>query len=182
MAVAVLGPEALERFPVARFGGYQTVDRKEIESLRTIRQLINNYRKEARPKTPLNLGVFGPPGSGKSYVVIEIAKAVLNIKNEDVLLFNLSQFSEVADLFGAFHQVRDKVLSGVTPLVFWDEFDSQGYRWLQYMLAPMEDGEFQEGQVTHKIGKSIFMFAGATSYTYEKFGPLNPDHLSLIHI
>ncbi len=175
LAVAVLGPEALERFPVARFGGYQTVDRKEIESLRTIRQLINNYRKEARPKTPLNLGVFGPPGSGKSYVVIEIAKAVLNIKNEDVLLFNLSQFSEVADLFGAFHQVRDKVLSGVTPLVFWDEFDSQGYRWLQYMLAPMEDGEFQEGQITHKIGKSIFVFAGATSATYAKFGPRNPD-------
>ena len=177
LAVAVLGPEALERFPVAKFGGYQTVDRREIESLRTIRQLINNYRNEERPKTPLNLGVFGPPGSGKSYIVIQIAKAVLGIKDEDVLLFNLSQFSETAELFGAFHQVRDKVLSGVTPLVFWDEFDSRAYKWLQYLLAPMEDGAFQDGQITHLIGKSIFVFAGATSATYDKFGPCNPDQL-----
>lgn len=174
MAVAVLGPEALERFPVAQFGSYQTVDRMEIESLRTIRQLILNYKNGGKQKTPLNLGVFGPPGSGKSYIVIEIAKAV-GIKDEDVKIFNLSQFSDPADLFGAFHQVRDMILRGTTPLIFWDEFDAQGYRWLQYLLAPMEDGEFQDGQITHPIGKCIFVFAGATSSTFDKFGPVNPD-------
>ena len=172
LAVAVLGPEALERFPVARFGNYQTVDRKEIESLRTIRQLIANYMKQDRPKTPLNLGVFGPPGSGKSFIVIEIAKEVLQLREEDVLLFNLSQFSEPSDLLAAFHQVRDKVLRGETTVAFWDEFDSQKYRWLQYLLAPMEDGFFQEGQIKHPIGKCVFFFAGATSATYEQFGPM----------
>lgn len=177
LAVAVLGSEALERFPVAKFGNYQTVDRKEIESLRTIRQLINSYMKVERPKTPLNLGVFGPPGSGKSFIVLEIAKAV-GIKEDDIEIFNLSQFSEVADLYGAFHQVRDKILKGSTPLVFWDEFDAREYKWLQYLLAPMEDGEFQDGQITHPIGKCIFVFAGATSATYDKFGPCNPDLLS----
>lgn len=178
MAVAVLGPEALERFPVAQIGTYQTVDRKEVESLRTIRQLITNYTKVEKQKTPLSLGVFGPPGSGKSYIVIEIAKAVLDIKDEkDVLLFNLSQFSSAADLFGAFHQIRDSILRGETPLVFWDEFDAQGYRWLQYLLAPMEDGAFQDGQITHPIGKCIFVFAGATSATFDKFGPCNPDQI-----
>ncbi len=176
LAVAVLGPEALERFPVAQFGKYQTVDRKEIESLRTIRQLINGYLKEDHPKTPLNLGVFGPPGSGKSYIVVQIAKA-LNIPKEDVLLFNLSQFKDAGDICGAFHQIRDRVLKGATPFVFWDEFDSQGYRWLQYLLAPMEDGEFQDGQLTHPLGKCIFAFAGATSATFEKFGPVNPGLL-----
>jgi hypothetical protein len=173
MAVAVLGPEALERFPVAQFGDYQTVDRKEIESLRTIRQLILNYKNGGKQKTPLNLGVFGPPGSGKSFIVIEIAKAV-GIKEENVKIFNLSQFSDASDLFGAFHQVRDMVLKGTTPLIFWDEFDAQGYRWLQYLLAPMED-EVQDGQITHPIGKCIFVFAGATSSTYDKFGPVDPD-------
>jgi len=177
MAVAVLGPEALERFPVARFGNYQTVDRNEIESLRTIRQLIRNYTKVERQKTPLNLGVFGPPGSGKSFIVIEIAKAA-GIKEEDVLVFNLSQFGTVTDLYGAFHQVRDKILKGSTPLVLWDEFDSREYMWLQYLLAPMEDGEFQDGQITHPIGKCIFVFAGATSATYDKFGPCNATLLS----
>lgn len=175
-AVAVLGLEALERFPVAQFGKYQTVDRKEVESLRTIRQLINNYLKMTRPENPLNFGVFGPPGSGKSYIVKQIAKAV-KIAKEDVLLFNLSQFKDANDICGAFHQIRDKVLKGTTPFVFWDEFDSQGYRWLQYLLAPMEDGEFQEGQITHPIGKCIFAFAGATSSTFEQFGPINPSIL-----
>ncbi len=178
MAVAVLGPEALERFPVAKFGGLQTVDRKEIESLRTIRKLIDAYGKEERPKTPLNLGVFGPPGAGKSFGVTQIAKAILKLKDEDILTFNLSQFSEANELIGAFHQVRDKVLSGVTPLVFWDEFDSREYKWLQYLLAPMQDGAFQDGQVTHLIGKCIFVFAGATCFTYDTFGPLSLRHFS----
>jgi hypothetical protein len=177
LAVAVLGPEALERFPVAQFGSYLTVDRKEIESLRTIRQLVMNYVNGGRQTKPLSLGVFGPPGSGKSYIVLDIAKAV-GIQRKDVKVFNLSQFKDPADLFGAFHQVRDMVLKGTTPLIFWDEFDAQGYRWLQYLLAPMEDGEFQDGQVTHPIGKCIFVFAGATSATFDKFGPVNPDQLT----
>ena len=176
LAVAVLGPEALERFPVAQFGNYQTVDRKEIESLRTIRQLITAYVKDKRPRAPLNLGVFGPPGSGKSYIVYQIAKAA-NIPKNDVLLFNLSQFKDSTDICGALHQVRDKVLKGVTPIVFWDEFDSGGYKWLQFLLAPMEDGEFQDGQITHPLGNCIFAFAGATASTFAEFGPINPSKL-----
>jgi hypothetical protein len=176
LAVAALGPEALERFPVAQFGKYQTVDRKEIESLRTIRQLIVNYVKDKRPKAPLNLGIFGPPGSGKSYIVWQIANAA-NIPKNDVLLFNLSQFKDSAEICGALHRVRDKVLKGGTPFVFWDEFDSGGYKWLQFLLAPMEDGEFQDGQITHPLGNCIFAFAGATASAFGEFGPINPNKL-----
>ncbi|TAK13407.1 MAG: hypothetical protein EPO35_10400, partial [Acidobacteria bacterium] len=57
------------------------------------------------------------------------------------------------------------------PVVFWDEFDSRSYWWLQFLLAPMQDGRFQEGQITHPIGRCVFVFAGATSYTFENFGP-----------
>ncbi len=85
--------------------------------------------------------------------------------------FNLSQFKDSADLIGAFHQVRDRVLQGFVPVVFWDEFDSGNYKWLQYLLAPMQDGKFQEGQITHPIGKCVFIFAGATSATFDSFGP-----------
>lgn len=87
------------------------------------------------------------------------------------LEFNLSQFANADDLIGAFHQIRDKVLQCRLPVVFFDEFDSQSYRWLQFLLAPMQDGKFQEGQVTHPIGKCVFIFAGGTSWTYETFGP-----------
>lgn len=170
LAVAVLGPNALERFPVARIGALLTVDRSEIESLRSLRNLISNYQAGRVQSKPLSIGVFGPPGAGKSFGVEEISKAVLGEKVE-LRTFNLSQFSNPTDLIGAFHQVRDRVLTGVTPVVFWDEFDSQDYRWLQYLLAPMQDGAFQDGQIHHPIGKCIFIFAGATSPTFEHFGP-----------
>jgi RyR domain/ATPase family associated with various cellular activities (AAA) len=174
-AAAILGPEALERFPVARFGDLLTVDRQEIENLRILQGVIRDYERSAgRDARPLNLGVFGPPGAGKSFGVKEIAKAVLGEK-VPFLTFNLSQFSNPDHLNGALHQVRDKVLAGTTPVVFWDEFDSESYRWLQYLLAPMNDGVFLEGQITHPVGKCIFIFAGATSYSFETFGPINPD-------
>jgi len=70
--------------------------------------------------------------------------------------------------------VRDIGLSGAVPLVFWDEFDTpfegNALGWLRYFLAPMQDGSFQEGQITHPIGKAIFVFAGGTSHRMEAFG------------
>ena len=173
-ATAISGAGALGGFPVARFGLLQTVDRHEIESLRTLRQLIVDYEHGGRQEKPLNLGVFGPPGAGKSFGIKQIAKAVLG-KEVPFLTFNLSQFSSPDEINGALHQVRDKALTGATPVVFWDEFDSQAYRWLQFLLAPMQDGAFQEGPLTHLIGKSVFIFAGATSSTWQDFGPIHPQ-------
>ena len=144
------------------------MDRGDIEALRSIRQLMLCYKAEQKPKTPLSIAVFGAPGSGKSFGLKQIAESVFH---EKALEFNLSQFKGPEELYGAYHQVRDKVLAGVTPVVFWDEFDSRKLMWLQYLLAPMQDGVFQEGQLTHSIGKCVFVFAGGTSYDYRHFGP-----------
>lgn len=168
--VARLGPDALTDIPYQRFGKLFTVDRSEIEGLRNLQRMIRRYEQGGASQTPMSVAVFGSPGSGKSFGVKQIARAVLH-GDAALLTFNLSQFEGPADLIGALHQVRDAALSGHTPLVFWDEFDSDGYKWLQYLLAPMQDGQFQEGQITHPIGKSIFVFAGGTSYDYENFGP-----------
>lgn len=163
---------ALPGVPVRRFGGLVTVDRREIEALNSISCLVGEYCR--RPsKRPLSIAVFGPPGSGKSFAIKQIANSVLPGEIGD-LTFNLSQFDDPADLLDAFHQVRDKALTGKLPLVFWDEFDTslqdQPVGWLRYFLAPMQDGEFQEGQLVHPIGRSIFVFAGGTSHSIEAFG------------
>ena len=169
--VALFGPKALvDQVPYARFGKLLLVDRAEIESLRGLERLVRAYERDPRPKKPLSIAVFGAPGSGKSFSVKQVAKTVLG-KDVPVLVFNLSQFSDPGELIGAFHQVRDKVLEGITPVVFWDEFDSREYMWLQYLLAPMQDGAFQEGQITHPIGKCVFVFAGGTSYDFANFSP-----------
>lgn len=168
--VALFGFKALSNIPYARFNNLLTVDRQEIESLRGLQRLLKDFDENKRPSRPLSIAVFGPPGSGKSFSIKQIAKSVLG-KDIPFLEFNLSQFDDPDDLIGLFHQVRDKVLEGGIPLIFWDEFDSKGHMWLQYLLAPMQDGKFQEGQISHSIGKCGFVFAGGTSYTMENFAP-----------
>lgn len=162
---------ALSEVPVGRYGKLVTVDRKEVEALNCIGGLIREYLQQPQ-KTPLSIAVFGPPGSGKSFAVKQVANWV-QPGEFDTLTFNISQLGGPGDLLDAFHQVRDRVLSGKTPLVFWDEFDTtlneRPLGWLRCFLAPMQDGEFQEGQVIHPIGKSIFVFAGGTSYSMEAF-------------
>ena len=162
---------ALQFIPMAQFGKLVTVDKTEIESYRSIKNLMLEYISTKNTVRPLSIAVFGTPGSGKSFGVLEIATNIaksLIVKID----FNLSQFRGVTDLINAFHKVRDIVLEGKIPLVFFDEFDSyfEGkLGWLKYFLAPMQDGVFRAGDSIHPIGKAIFVFAGGTSSTFASF-------------
>jgi hypothetical protein len=163
------GSRAYRRLPHAQFGKFITAERIEIELLRGIRARMRTYREVAKAgEKPLSIGVFGPPGAGKSFAVREIAQEIFG-KNA-WLEFNLSQFEDRADLNGALQLVRDKVLEGVIPVAFWDEFDSHEFAWLKYLLAPMQDGRFQDGQIRYAVGGSVFIFAGGTSRSFSEFG------------
>ena len=173
MQIVLEGPEAaLQGVPWGQFGNLLTVDRQEIESYRSIRNLVAEYAGQKQVSRPLSIAVFGTPGSGKSFGVTEMAKSLLPGQIETIT-FNLSQFDSVDDLISALHQVRDIGLSGKIPLVFWDEFDTSlgetPLGWLRYFLAPMQDGKFQEGQISHPIGRAIFVFAGGTSSSMSEF-------------
>lgn len=168
------GPEAaLQGVPLGRFGFLLTVDRREIEAFRSIRSLVAEYCSHLPQKRPLSIAVFGPPGSGKSFGVTQVASSLFPGRIQ-VLEFNLSQFDDIEALWDALHQVRDVGLGGKIPLVFWDEFDTplagRPLGWLRYFLAPMQDGRFQHGQITHPIGSAIFVFAGGTSPSLNLFG------------
>ena len=158
--------------PVGKFEILKTIDRTEIESYQSIRNLMKEYLKRDNPGAPLCIGVFGPPGSGKSFGVVQLANSI-DKKKIQKIEFNVSQFESVNNLIDAFHKVRDIVLEGKVPLVFFDEFDSsfEGNKLglLKYFLAPMNDGEFKHGETIHPIGKSIFVFAGGTSDTFQEF-------------
>ncbi len=162
----------LDKVPSARFGDLKTVDRREIESLRSIQNLIREYLDQPQQKRPLSLAVFGPPGAGKSFAVTQVARSIHPGRIESVEL-NLSQWSSPDDLIKALHQVRDVVLKGKVPLVFFDEFDAkyqtEDLGWLKYFLEPMQDGRFKEGESTHPIGRAIFVFAGGTSTSLQGF-------------
>ncbi len=166
--VARFGEAALEHIPYGRFKDLYTVDRIEMNSYFGLRKLMMDYIGKKKAKKPMSIGVFGPPGSGKSFGIKQIARGILG-EDVPILTFNLSQFSEPEMIIGALHQVRDQVLKGEVPVVFWDEFDSKQNYWLKFMLAPMNDGEFLESQVTHPVGKCIFIFAGGTSDSLQEF-------------
>lgn len=161
----------LKSIPIAQFGNLQTVDRTEIESYRSIKNLMWEYISTKNTVRPLSIAVFGTPGSGKSFGVSEIADSIAPELVEK-LNFNLSQFRTPLDLINAFHKVRDFSLKGKIPLIFFDEFDSSfegKLGWLKYFLAPMQDGIFREGDSIHPIGKAIFVFAGGTNSTFKEF-------------
>jgi hypothetical protein len=176
--IVVEGPQkALKDIPLGKFGHLLTVDRHEIESYRSFRSLVDEYIQGGKHKRPLNIAVFGAPGSGKSFGVIQVASSLLPGQIQ-VLEFNLSQMKNADGIISALHQVRDVNLSNKIPLVFWDEFDSvfdgRPLGWLRYFLAPMQDGAFTEGQLVHSIGKVIFVFAGGTSHRFEDFQNVLP--------
>ncbi|WP_224733634.1 hypothetical protein [Streptomyces sp. PSKA30] len=168
--VARSGKEHLTHVPIGRFEDFFSVDRRESEGLRSIQNLIAEYFDDSDKKKPRSIAAFGAPGDGKSFAVTQVARS---LGAKEALTFNLSQFESPRDLIGALHQVRDSCLAGDVPLVFWDEFDttlgSVDLGWLHFFLAPMQDGKFQEEQITHHVGRCIFVFAGGTSKNYEEF-------------
>lgn len=165
--IAKHGPDqALQGVPTGKFGKLLTADRREVEGLNSIRALLDSYCR-APLGNPLSIAVFGPPGSGKSFAVKQVA-ALIDVGDRiDECTFNLSQLNDPAQLVDALHQVRDVGLRSKIPLVFWDEFDTSldaaKLGWLRYFLAPMQDGAFQDKQITHHIGHAIFVFAGGTA-------------------
>lgn len=168
---------SLKGVPVGQFSHLRTVDRAEIESFRSIQNLMREYMAKPAPGRPLSIAVFGPPGSGKSFGVKQVARSIVPGRVEAVE-FNVSQFESSTDLISALHRVRDHALEGTVPLVFFDEFDSHyegRLGWLKYFLAPMQDGSFRDGDSIHPIGKAIFVFAGGTCARFEDFSAESAD-------
>ena len=182
--LALGGPESLPPgVPVENVGNWSSVDRREIETLRGVGHVIDEYVKLYRGggnvQRPLSVAVFGPPGAGKSFAVKEtIGQKVAG--GVRTLEFNLSQFENADELAPAFHQVRDAALEQQLPLVFWDEFDTplagRDLGWLRHFLAPMQDGKFREGGRFHPLGPALFVFAGGTASSFTEFVQVHDAH------
>lgn len=163
------------QFPFAEFGRLMVVERREIEGLRSIRNLFHEYVHRPDRRRPLSVAVFGPPGSGKSFGVKQLAEQVVSggQLQPKMYTFNLAQLNSFEQLTEQLLQVRDASLENALPVVFFDEFDAEFENkplgWLKYFLAPMQDGVFQHRGRTLGIGKAVFVFAGGIAPSHGRF-------------
>ena len=168
--------------PVLEFGKLVVIERDEIESLRSIRNLMKSYQEgRTLQDRPMSIAVFGAPGSGKSFAVKQIAADINSSIAEgsrslEIVECNVAQFREVEDLGNAIARIASLNLQHKIPLVFFDEFDCNFEKisplgWLKYFLAPMQDGTYYTASQTVTFGRAIFVFAGGVYRTIAEFNP-----------
>lgn len=181
--IVLNGPDRLfHNVPVCRYRDLSTVDLDEIENYHAIKTLMDEYiyaydhpLEDGRPPKPISIAVFGPPGSGKSFGVKQIAKSRQRFH---ISSLNLSQYHSAVELFAALNSALEYE-GGNIPLVFFDEFDSElggiSRGWLKYFLAPMQDGEYTLDGRIRSIPGAVFVFAGGTAPSFSEFLPQDEE-------
>ncbi len=167
------------------FGKLFSFSEQECKQLETFRDLITQYIEQRSSSRPLCLSLFGPPGSGKSFVVKQLMTEVeanlrRNISDSSefklklpITTLNLTQVSASNDLARALARIAGEQDDDTVPIVFFDEFDaSRGsavYGWLAWFLAPMNDGEILIEGALVRLKRAIYVFAGGTAATMDEF-------------
>lgn len=156
-------------FPLLVIGNLSVIERTEIEHYNSVINQIETYVNQENQSRPLSIAVFGSPGSGKSFGVKEIVKS--RVKNHEFITVNLSQFDtpKISSLVHSMREIQNTIIAGKIPVVFFDEFDTHSFSWLQYFLVPMEDGCFYSDGKSIPLGKCIFVFAGGTNSSFREF-------------
>ncbi|HEV3304440.1 MAG TPA: hypothetical protein VG055_32620 [Planctomycetaceae bacterium] len=170
--------------PVIEFGDLVAIERDEMESFRSIRNLMKAYVEAASDapiaRRPISIAVFGAPGSGKSFAVKQIARSINDASNGqagrlETIEYNVAQFRTVDDLSQAITRIASINNQQKIPLAFFDEFDcsfdGKQLGWLKYFLAPMQDGTFYGASQTITFGRALFVFAGGVSQSLSDFNP-----------
>lgn len=186
--------------PIGRFGKKGeliVMERYELESYRSV-QLLMEEAMTLENKAILSIAVFGPPGSGKSFVSERIANSACEASQVTPVVkkINLASISESYELtekldkaFSEYFQYYElakneseenkKMRKSLQLILFIDEFDcsvnDKSLGWLKTFLPMMQDGEFTTTNNTYKPNYStyhhqpILIFAGGTSLTYSNF-------------
>jgi hypothetical protein len=166
--------EGFKYLRLFQVGALRTTDSVEIEPVVTLQGVMDSYVSKETYKRPLCIGVFGPPGSGKSFAVEQVASVISKKYDNnpfEIFQFNLTQFAGPEEINSAIDLVRASVAKGKIPITFWDEFDCRydGYEfgYLRYFLPSMQDGVTYIHGIPRHIGRAIFVFAGGVKSSWE---------------
>lgn len=153
------------------------IDRRELESYRAVRKMLYAAVKGKTEKKPLSIAVFGPPGSGKTFIIKKLIRNV-GVKEGDFEIINIAQLENAKSLEV---KINETELKPSPRVLFFDEFDSEFEKnslgWLKIFLMIMDDYSIKRKELLNERAKSndglggndIYIFAGGTSNTYEDF-------------
>jgi len=168
-----------EKLRLYHVGHLRTSDPAEIEPVITLQNVMDSYVSRETFQRPLCLGVFGPPGSGKSFSVKEVARVIAQkfaVNPFEFFEFNMTQFTGPEEINSAIEPIRASVAKGKVPIVFWDEFDCRydghEFGYLRYFLPSMQDGVTYVHGTPYNIGRAIFVFAGGVKASWEEMEKL----------
>ena len=169
---------AMEHVHKVNIGKSCLVDRNEVEDYMALLRVLRSYAELSNPRDPkpLNLSVFGGPGSGKSRGVRELVQYCsehdMGFSAGQIPEFNMSQFTSVSDLAEALHTIRDRCVSGEIPVAFFDEFDCNfagtPFGWFKYLLMPMQDARFWDKNKQFGLGRCVLVFAGGINRSFQE--------------
>ncbi|MDW7771512.1 MAG: AAA family ATPase [Desulfobulbaceae bacterium] len=172
-----------DHLPIFQIGNLRTTDPAEIDPVITLHNVMESYVSKESVLRPLCIGVFGPPGAGKSFAVKQVAGEIAkNISGNpfDFFEFNLTQFASPDEINAAIDPVRASVAQGKVPVAFWDEFDCRyqddEFGYLRYFLPAMQDGVTYMHGIPYHIGRAVFVFAGGVKSSYEGMEELLDVH------
>jgi len=155
--------DELRERTVFKLGKLITLSPEYAHTLLRLSSMVETHVNNS--KDILSFSIFGEPGSGKSFVAKQLAKAIdPNDTKFKYLTYNLSQFKDSSSLVDALKHIQTVSLQGKIPFVLWDEFDTS-YNgkmggWLSSFLMPMQDAKFFDGTANRALGKCIFIFIG----------------------
>jgi hypothetical protein len=164
-----------ERIIEPVFGRYITRNAEFREELEDLAASLENYARRPRVKRPFNILLSAGPGSGKSFLLKQLAQCLPPDIDVEFDEYHVSAFRSVEDIYGAWQRVQSANLQGKLPFVFFDEVDGEveGRYVLANFLAAMWDGLFHIGKDSFALGRAIFAFAASNMLPNPKLNTTN---------
>jgi predicted ATPase with chaperone activity len=88
------------------FGSYVTRSVEFAEYINDLRDLIQIYINKKTSDRPLNILLAAPPGSGKSFLIKQIIKALDNVDNKSFEEVYVAALDDINELYGIFQRVQ----------------------------------------------------------------------------
>ncbi len=162
------------RRSMTEVNGYVCWGKEKRQNLRHLVKGINDFH--LNPKYPAAAMLVAEPGSGKSFLIKQLAKSACL----EPLPFNITHLSSRGEIIGWFDTILTKQQERPDKrfLVFVDEINSDlgGSKPYSAFLSPLEDGFYVRNGQTYPLQPAVWIFAGTKNPAEE--GDKGSDFIS----